>query len=630
MKTFLISKMNILLSMLLVGVLGTGAVLGVNVLRSNTQNKVPDFLGKDKNEAISWCGQLSSSDACEFIYEDTTNTQEGQIFQQSISAGQKFEGKITFKVSSGIIVEVDAPVLNANSTKQDIENWKNENNITIVNYIEENSDTIAKGIIIRIEPTTGIRNDTPVSVYISAGKKEDNTASKAEGIEVKSGAYLDLTVGEFETKVKALGLVPNHRSSNDDSSTSIRKGNIVWHGSGTYEKGETINYGICTEEVKGIVVKEGAYVGKSEADFKKEAEALGLTPTHLSSRDDYSSSIAKGNIVSHGFGTYEKSEKINYGLSLGPKNDNTATGNVIVKSGQYVGKSEEEFKSIAAQLGLKANHDSGRDANSSTVAKGSIVTHGYGNYVPNETFNYGLSLGPKDGQNSSSSIQISEGQYVGKSEADVISATKTLGLTPTHLTERDAYSSTVAAGNVVTHGFGSYVKNEAFNYGLSLGPKPVVEKVNVENKAGSSEADFKTYLQNLGMKAGTRSEAYSSTIAEGLIVSNDSGSYDKGSSINYTVSIGVEPEKMCVLNAFSDLSTEVLSTNDFEGAKNKMIAYLDNAGFTNYTINGAESRDDGAGVLMSVYVNGVNHLSRTSYPASASIVVTISTGYSAS
>ena len=703
MKTFLINKMNYILSILLVGVLGAAGFIGYRFISNSSKTTVPDFLGKDKQEVIAWCGQLNDSDACEFVYEDTSNTEKDKVFQQSISAGKKLEGKITFKISSGIVIEVNAPTITETTTKADIENWKSENGIVTVNYIEENSDSVPQGIVIRIEPVSNIKTDTPVNVYISKGKKDDSTS---EGkIEVKSGAYLNLTESEFIAKAKELGLNPNHRTSNDGTSSSVKKGNVVWHGSGTYEKGETINYGLCTEETKGISVKEGAYIGKSESEFKTIAEGLklkavhntgwdeetsdsskvgtvcrhgysnnyqenedfryglyklksgsststdivvtkgqyvgktedefktiatnlGLKANHDSGRDSYSSTVAKGSVVTHGYGTYEKNETFNYGLSLGPEGGSSSTDEIVVKAGQYLGKTEDEFKTIATNLGLKANHKTVHDSYSSTVTKGSIVWHGSGTYEKDELFNYGISLGPQDGGNSNQTIQITQGQLVGKTEAEFISAANTLGLTPTHLEGRDAYSSTIAKGSVVTHGYGSYVKNEAFNYGLSLGPEPQVEKVTVENKSGSTEAAFKTYIEGLGLKLGTRSEAYSSSVAEGLIISHDTGSFTKGSSIKYTVSKGTEPETVCTLNNFSDLASEVLTTNDFEGAKTKMENYLNKAGFTNYQVVGAQSPDDGAGVLISVTVNGVNHLTRASYPASAAIIATISTGYS--
>ena len=52
MKTFLMEKMNILLSILLVGVLGASGVVGYNLFIKNSSVTVPDFLGKDKQEVV--------------------------------------------------------------------------------------------------------------------------------------------------------------------------------------------------------------------------------------------------------------------------------------------------------------------------------------------------------------------------------------------------------------------------------------------------------------------------------------------------------------------------------------------------------------------------------------------------
>ncbi|MBO7697978.1 MAG: hypothetical protein J6S38_02955, partial [Erysipelotrichaceae bacterium] len=373
MKLFLMNKLNILLSALLIGVVGVGSYFGVTTLIKGNRVIVPDFLGKDKQEAIVWCGQLSDSEACEFVFEDTSNTEKDKIFQQSVSAGNELKDKITFKISSGIVVEVAAPVISADTGRQDIENWKNENNVNTVNYVEEYSDTVAQGKIIRIEPTENIKSDTIVTVFISKGKKDDNSSSEGK-IEVKSNAYINLTVSEFESKVKELGLVPNHRTSNDASSSSVKKGNIVWHGSGSYDKGETINYGVCTEEVKGISVKEGAYIGKTESEFKEIAESLKLKAVHNSSWDEETSDSTKvGKVCKHGYSNnYSEGEDFRYGLY---KLKSSASGEIKISMGQYVGKSEADFKKIAEDLGLKPNHDTGRDTTSSTVAKGSVVTH---------------------------------------------------------------------------------------------------------------------------------------------------------------------------------------------------------------------------------------------------------------
>ena len=138
-----------------------------------------------------------------------------------------------------------------------------------------------------------------------------------------------------------------HNTDRDDYSSTIEKGKIVWHGSGTYEKGETINYGLSLgKNDDAIVVESGTYVGKSLTEFTNLVSKLGkegLVPKHVESRDDYSSTIEKGKIVWHGSGTYEEKENISYGLSLGKK-DSDVTYPVAITSGQYKGKTLDEFK----------------------------------------------------------------------------------------------------------------------------------------------------------------------------------------------------------------------------------------------------------------------------------------------
>ncbi len=626
---------NILIGLLLVSALAVTGFFGYVFLESRKKVVVPDFLGKNQKEVLDWCGQLESKYSCEIIREESKTVNQDIVFQQSLNAGSVLTDKITIRVSSELIKPVMLPQL-YNAKKEDIEKWKKENGIVSVKYMEENSDTVDKGLVIRMEPTDSIYKDTEVTVYISSGKE-----NKSDVIEVKSGEYVNLTVEQFEKQARELGLVANHLSSKDRKDDSVVKGNIVWHGSGTYAPGETINYGVCTEKsgsssikvsageyvgmteddfkrtaedlglspnhksekdaysdtvekgcivwhgsgtyvanetfnyglskgkkdgsssADAIEVKMNAYVGKSESEFKEIAEDLGLKPLHVSDRDDYSNTIAKGKILTHGYGTYEKGEDFKYGLSLGKK-DGSDPDEIEIESGTYVGKAESEFKTIAKDLGLSPNHKSEKDAYSDTVAKGSIVWHGSGIYEPGETFNYGLSKGKKDGS-SSDKIEVSKGQYVGKSESEFIRIGNDLGLSPNHSSSRDAYSDTVEKGYIVWHGSGTYVPGETFNYGLSLGKSSSPSTVTVSSRKNDTEAEFKAYIEGLGLKLGTKTTEYSDTIDKGRIIRNDTGTFDVGDSIDYTVSLGesqqtgriMRPEKYQQYNTYAETKAKM-------------------------------------------------------------------------
>ena len=238
-------KLNIILIILLVVILGVAGFFGVKMLLDNRSVTVPDFLGKNKEVAVEWCGSLKEGQSCKFEYEYTTNIEEDTIYAQSISACNDMTDSITITVSKGIKEpDIVAPVITENTAVVDIQAWALENGISNIEYVEENSANVGKDMVIRIEPVAGITKNTKVTIYVSKGPSESETSDG--NIEIKAGTYVNMTVSEFETKAKSLGLVPNHNTSRDDTSSTVTKGNIVWHGSGTYEKGETINYGICT------------------------------------------------------------------------------------------------------------------------------------------------------------------------------------------------------------------------------------------------------------------------------------------------------------------------------------------------------------------------------------------------
>jgi beta-lactam-binding protein with PASTA domain len=757
---------KILIALLLMATLGTAGFFGYTLLQSTKEVEVPDFLGKNQSEAIAWCGQLDTKYSCEFLYEESKEVDKDIVFQQSLNAGSVLKDNIMFRVSSALIKPVNLPQL-YNATRTEIEEWQNKNMIQNITYVEENSDTVSAGTVIRIDPSENIYTDTAVTVYISSGPER----RPDEKIEIKSGEYTNLTVAQFESQMKALGLVPNHKEAKDKSSSTVAKGNIVWHGSGTYENGETINYGICTQgsvsgkinvkwgsylgkseedfrsvasnlglspnhktskdaysdvyvketivwhgsgdydkgetinyglslgkeggiseddlyitkdkyvgktqdefhtiatglglvpthrsdrdaysdtiakgsivthgygqyekgedfnyglslgkkdsssdidvDIEDLYVPEGKFVGKSEEEFKKIAVYLKLKPVHLSSRDAYSDTVAKGSVVTHGFGQYEEGEDFNYGLSLGKKEGSASEDDLYITQGKYIGKTQDEFHTIASRLGLVATHLSDRDAYSDTIAKGSVVTHGYGQYVLGEDFNYGLSLGKKEG--SSDQIVISSGTYIGKTESEIRSIANNLGVSPNHSTARDVYSDSIAQGSVVWHGSGTYEKGETFNYGLSLGKIPD-DSVNVVSKANATESEFKSYIEGLGLNLGTKSTEYSNTVGEGKIISNDTGTFKKGSKVNYKVSLGIQPSQTGTI--MRPEKYDVGST--YDETKSKMQQYL--SVFTDVTYVGVSSTR-AVGRIEKIEVGSYgSSYAEGAYPSDTKIIVSI-------
>lgn len=598
MKNFLLSKLNIILGLLLAASIGLSGYIGYNIVKQNKTTIVPDFLAKNINQTYEWCGQLDPQYACTIVYEDSDTVSEGIIINQSLPAGSIMDGTIVFTVSTGKISSVILPTIAANTTKADIDAFISANSLLPAQYIDENSDTVAVGSVIRLEPNDKIDKNTTLKVYISIGPKQDDSSSTTSTITVKSGTYTGLTVTEFETKVKALGLVPNHNTSRDATSSTVTKGNIVWHGSGEYEKGETINYGVC---IDSIIITSGQYVGKTEDEFKTIATNLGLKATHLTSRDAYSDTVAKGNIVTHGSGTYEKGEDFNYGLSLGKKDSSSS---IYITPNSYVGKTEEEYKKYATSLGLTPNHKKEWDAYSDTVAKGNIVKHGQGEYEKGDTTNYGLSLGPVE--------KVTVVSKAGSNVSQFKSYLEDLGLKLG--TETEEYSSSVAEGILISNTTGSFAKGSSVDYVVSKGKAP--EGISVGSYVGQDESTLTSFLNSKGLN-GNRSTAYDNTgkIAEGKIISNDTGTKYAGNTIYYVVSLGVQKGYI--------MRGDYYETGDsFEETKNNILSKL--SVFTNVSFVEVTSTDGKTvGQIDNITVNNDDEYSAGYYPINTPIVVYI-------
>lgn len=622
---------SIILIVLLLALIGGIGFFSYKLLFSKDKVLVPDFADKTRDEIVTWCNSLENN-PCTFDNDYSETIPEGKLIYQSISADNELGDSISFIISLGKKIEIKLPQIDENTTKETIEKWKTDNNIpNAIEYIEQYNNDVQKGTIFKIEPNVLINTTDTIKVYISKGK-DDNTESA--DIEITFGTYLDLSVSDFETKAKALGLVPNHNTDRDAKSSKVDKGKIVWHGSGSYVKGETINYGVCLEKTEGkiITVEAKEYIGKTLEEFKKTCEELGLKPEHSEVyKDEYSDTIAKGSLDWHGSGTYDTADDqdriIHYTLSLGKKSDSEEDYKLPkdIEQYDYQGKTLDEFKQIAAKFGFEANHRTEWDDYSDTVAKGLILRNGSGNYTEDDTYiSYGLSLGKKgEDETDSRYVHINSGTYIGYTYADFEKAVKALGVTPRHRTEWDDYSSTIAKGNIIQNGTGDYLINDPsdpISYGLSLGPKAQTKTVNVTSYAGKSETEFKNYLSNNNLKTGTRIESYSDNVAAGLLISNDTGNKNEGSYINYIVSKGKEPDPVAYIMKASKYQ-EYQVENSYSGTVDKLkkgpFAEFENVTYEGYK---EENPSHTTGFIKEILVNNSSSYAETEYSTKTTVV----------
>lgn len=549
------NKFNAVLIIVLVALLGGLGFFGYKILFTKDAVIVPDFSGKSEDEVRTWCNSLEN-DPCTITTDYSDTVEKGYVVYQSISADEELGDSIRFIISLGSQPKIDIPALDKNTTKESIETWATSIGLTNVSYIDETSETVEKGTVIRIEPQVIETLDTEVKVFISSGKKEPDS------INVESGKYVNLTVSEFEAKVKALGLKAVHAESKDEKSNTVKKGNIVWHGSGEYVKDEEIRYGLCLGENKDVIkVTKGTMVGLTLDEFKTKIAALGkkgLKAKHVEDYDDYSSTIAKDLIVWHGSGEYDEEEEISYGICKGVNKDA-----IIVTYGTWINSSVEKITNDAKELNLVVNHKEEKDDYSDDIAKGNILWHGSGTYEKDEKINYGLSLGKKGGTETTD-IEVKQGTYIGKSLDDFTKAVKELGLVPKHRSEWDVTDSSKSANTICRNGYGTYVKGENISYGLYVGGSEVTTDT-VEIKkgqfVGKSLEEFKKAVEDLGLvpeHSEVYDDDYSETIEKGCVDWHGSGTgsnaYKKGEIIHYTLSLGKE-EKISVAEGYVGKTT---------------------------------------------------------------------------
>lgn len=395
---------------------------------------------------------------------------------------------------------------------------------------DEYSSNVEKGYIIWHGSGVYYKNEE-IHYGLSLGPSNDE-------IIVEPGDYKGISFDDFKKKVEELGLVAKHNTNReDDYSDDIKENYILWHGSGTYEKGETITYTLSKGKKSSdvITIESGDYVGLSFDEFKKKVEALGLVTKHNESRvDTYSSSVGKDCILWHGSGTYEKGEAITYQLSLGSNN-----GVIEISRGQYVGKTLAEFESIAKSLGLTIAHsETFTDDYSDTIPKGYIDWHGYGEYVKGEEFHYTLSLGKENNNDTPVTPTPNEGDkvnvpsFANKDESDLLTFLTTYGLKGS---KTSGYSNSIEKGKIITNTIGDFSKGATIEYKISLGIETATIMIpsHYQPQQGSTYEQTKSNLQNNSLAkftnvtySGEKSQKTSGQILQ--ISVNGSTNYSEG------------------------------------------------------------------------------------------------------
>ena len=242
---------------------------------------------------------------------------------------------------------------------------------------------------------------------------------------------------------------------------------------------------------------------------------------------------------------YEEGEIMSQDPAPGDEVEAHTTITVVLSSGEeakttevpdVVGRSESEAEKMIQDAKLTVVH--GEAQYSDDVDEGDVI-----------------SSDPKAGtevdEGTEVTIVVSLGvqpatvpELRGKSASAAESALADAGLNGSSSEE---YSDSVPEGQVISQSIdpGQKVdKGTTVSYVVSRGPE--TKYVTVPGLGGYTESGARQRLENAGLKVGTVSEAYSSTVGKGYVIdqtASPGSSVEEGTSVGFTVSLGAEPQQ---------------------------------------------------------------------------------------
>lgn len=280
-----------------------------------------------------------------------------------------------------------------------------------------------------------------------------------------------------------------------------------------------ISISVGTESV-GIEVTMPDFKDYTKANIQAWGKTNNITVTF---KEEASETIASGKVISQdpkAGATTKTGGKITVTMSTGK-------GAAAVK---FDGKTKKDVDAWAKTNNIKISYEETYD---NKIANDTVIsnTPNSGNMKSGATMKVKISIGKPSVENYKDKSKDSFNAHIdslNKKGANLkVTVTEVESdKTPGTIIEQIINSKTVTGATTVDTGTTITIKVAK------------LKSVNVESKAGSSFEDFKKYIEGLGMKVGSKTERYNDTYNEKIIVSNDTGSKQIGTSINYVQSLG--------------------------------------------------------------------------------------------
>lgn len=590
---FLKNKLNIVLIVLLLSLIGVGTFLGFKVL-GKPNVEVVDFTSMSEEEIKTWASDNKLSEKIEFQYEYDNEIEEGNIIYQSIKAGETIDDKLIVIISKGPEL-FEIPVSSLTS-KEEANKWFNDNSFTNIKYEEDPDSELEAGKVISISPLKAKLSDE-ITVKISSRV----VSSKVPNFKTMSLNNIKNWSSENDVKIE-YEYVSSTEKKDTVLSQSISEGSSL-------DSAKTIKLTLSNGDNKKTATIPGNLLGMDPEKFLKQLKDLGFSNFVKDEKTYFSATSKKGMIFSYDDGTFPLDQKINYAISEG-KYEYTK-GDFDDKELTKVNELIKELNARNAHITLKTN-----STKTSEHAQGNVYGCTSSFNHPNTTITCSLA-----GEGSSSkTAKIDENGYLGKTEKYFVDELTKLGFT--NLKKGDAVYSNKYSINTICYYLPDGVQklDTQIVYKLSLGKYSFKES----DYNGKTVNDANSKISSENSKGAGISLSYSNVETS---EAKENTLYDckySNSTISCKLAKAPTAPKEITISMDSDVMAESHSKGSYESTYENINEYLTLAGFTSITYKKVEDSEESNGKIVSISIAGKETFARnTVFKANDPVIVTI-------
>ena len=650
-------KKIIIVSIVLILLLCTGGAATYFLL--NQKINIPDYSGKTIKELSAYLKDKkyeSDNLIVEYVYDDVIPNEV--IIDQSIKNDKVSKNdKINIVVSKGVNPEYFVTIPDfKNKTEAEIKEFLETNKFEKYNfeYIKGSDSKDGTYVDSNLANTLDVRNE--ITVYIATN---DNNKANYYIMPSLIGQNKDKAVvwaKENNISFKYIEQVNDEKKLNTILDTSTKAGQMFKNDS---EIVITVSSHTKVEKFTGTTKREyGAWASKYNltvsyldmySDTIAENEFIQMSPKMQSVQygDKVKAYFSIGRLTMEDFSgkteddikkwvneinkkVYYSEEEITYKIkevesdkkagtiiSTDPANKDIVKlgGTIIVniakeKPVEVTSKTNVSLNDFQKYLKDNGLEEGNKTTNySDTIKAGYIISNKTGNFEKGSEIDYVVSLGAYE-----PAINDFNKNTLAKAQ-DILGAANKIGAGGWKISTTETYSNDISVNLLFDCSINTSGKTVACK--LSKGKEPVI--VNVNDYSGSSIASLRSFATANGLVL-KETEQYSDTVSAGTIISNDTGSFKEGSTINVVVSKGPEFATIEVNAAQSAYVMNLSEPGNPETTKTNIINYIVNElGFATPTVNIIFNDEPSGAIIDSSLQSG-------SYKATTVFIFNVSKG----